>query len=233
MESSLERRMPLEMTFGDLRASPAAVASGEHWHPRNHNSRAVEPPEERPAQGPERPPLRQRPPFAWKAAPDYEKEFQISGASSEVATKLRDFKDPDWVVPIGGTMRLLKGSIYRWTLCIERLCPHRPQMHVGVHGAGHRRPWRLMTTTRCSRARDEDAWQERPGGDRAIQEGDFLHLEVDLRGLHLPFGTLSVAVNSEPEEVVFDDIPLTSSLPMMPVVCMGGDQSRVRLCPAQ
>ena len=28
----------------------------------------------------------------------------------------------------------------------------------------HRRPWRLMTTTRCSRAKDEDPWQERPGG---------------------------------------------------------------------
>lgn len=181
---------------------------------------------------PERPIGQQKTPFAWKAAPEYEKEFVVSGESCEIVTKIRDFKDVDWVVPIGSTLRLLKGGIYRWTLCIERCCPHRPQMHIGVHGAGHRRPWRLMSTTRCSRARDEDAWQDRPGGDVAIQEGDFVHVEVDLRGLHLPFGTLSVAVNSEPQEVVFDDIPLTSSLPMMPVICMGGDESRVRLCPA-
>ncbi|CAE8601046.1 unnamed protein product [Polarella glacialis] len=163
---------------------------------------------------------------------EHEAEFKVSGDSSEIVTKLRDFKERDWVVPVGGTLRLVKGGIYRWTLCIERKCPYRPQLHLGVHGAGHRRPWRLLTTTRCSRARDEEPWQDRPGGDLSIEEGDYVHIEVDLRGLHLPFGTMSLAINSEPEEVVFNDIPLNHSSPMMPVICMGGDQSRVRLCPA-
>ncbi|CAJ1432950.1 unnamed protein product [Effrenium voratum] len=175
---------------------------------------------------------RQQPPFAWKAASEFEREFEISGADHDVATKLGDFKDPQWVVPVGGTLRLLKGGIYRWSLRLERICHHRPQMQIGVHGANHRRPWRLMTTTRCSRAKDEDPWQERPGGDRMLAEGDYIHVEVDLRGLHLPFGTLAVAINAEPAEVVFDDIALTSGSPLMPVVCMGGDGSRVRLCPA-
>ncbi|CAJ1355919.1 unnamed protein product [Effrenium voratum] len=106
---------------------------------------------------------RQQPPFAWKAASEFEREFEISGADHDVATKLGDFKDPQWVVPVGGTLRLLKGGIYRWSLRLERICHHRPQMQIGVHGANHRRPWRLMTTTRCSRAKDEDPWQERPG----------------------------------------------------------------------
>ncbi|CAE7716422.1 unnamed protein product [Symbiodinium necroappetens] len=70
------------------------------------------------------------------------------------------------------------------------------------------------------------------GGDRMLKEGDFVHVEVDLRGLHLPFGTLAIAINSEPAEMVFDDIALSSSMHMMPVVCMGSDGSRVRVCPA-
>eukprot|EP00435_Cladocopium_sp_Y103_P029915 s1853_g7.t1 len=68
-------------------------------------------------------------------------------------------------------------------------------------------------------------------GDRMLLEGDYLHIEVDLRGLHLPFGTMAVAINSEPAEVIFDDITLTSGSPLMPVVCMGGNLSRVRLMP--
>lgn len=181
---------------------------------------------------PERPRYRSRPPFVWKPAIELEKEFKISGDSSEVVTKMRDYKEKDFVVPVAGSLRLLKGGIYRWTLCIERKCPYRPQVHVGVHGAAHLRPWRLVTTSRCSRAKDEDPWQDRPGGDRCIEEGDYIHLEVDLRGLHLPFGTVSLSVNSEPEEVVFDDIPLNSSTALVPVVCMGGDQTRIRLCSA-
>eukprot|EP00933_Yihiella_yeosuensis_P061043 TRINITY_DN63864_c0_g1_i1.p1 TRINITY_DN63864_c0_g1~~TRINITY_DN63864_c0_g1_i1.p1 ORF type:complete len:239 (-),score=37.38 TRINITY_DN63864_c0_g1_i1:186-902(-) len=184
------------------------------------------------AEDPDRPRLRQKTPFVWKAAPDYEKEFRISGESNEIVSKVDHFHERDWVAPIGSSLRLVKGGVYRWTLLIEKKCPYRPQMHFGVHGTSHRRPWRLMTTTRCSRARDEEPWQDRPGGDRSIEEGDFVHIQVDLRGLHLPFGTLSVAINSEPDEVVFDDIPLSANVPMMPVVCMGGDQSRVRLCPA-
>jgi len=183
-------------------------------------------------EGPERPRLRHRPPFAWQPAPEYEREFQISGDSSEVVTKVRDFRDRDWVIPVAGTLRLSKGGLYHWTLCIERKCPYRPQLQLGVHGAGHRRPWRLITTSRCSRARDDEAWTDRPEGDRTIEEGDFVHIEVDLRGLHLPFGTVAIAVNAEPPEVVFDDIPLSSSTTLMPVVSMGGDQARVRLCPA-
>eukprot|EP00434_Breviolum_minutum_P032809 symbB.v1.2.029016.t1/scaffold3125.1/size63008/3 len=106
---------------------------------------------------------RQQPPFAWKVASEFEREFEISGMEHDVATKIGDFQDPHWVVPVGGTLRLLKGGIYRWTLRLEHICAHRPQMQIGVHGANHRRPWRLMTTTRCSRAKDEDPWQERLG----------------------------------------------------------------------
>ena len=78
---------------------------------------------------------------------------------------------------------------------------------------------------------DDGTWCGRPEGDRPIEEGDHVHLELDLRGLHLPFGTLSLAINSDPPDLVFDDIPLNTG-PTMPVVLMGGDQSRVRLCPA-
>eukprot|EP00434_Breviolum_minutum_P032810 symbB.v1.2.029017.t1/scaffold3125.1/size63008/4 len=53
-----------------------------------------------------------------------------------------------------------------------------------------------------------------------LLEGDYLHVEVDLRGLHLPFGTMAVAINSEPAEVIFDDITLTTGSPLMPVICM-------------
>eukprot|EP00913_Durusdinium_trenchii_P031774 g29758.t1 len=65
-----------------------------------------------------------------------------------------------------------------------------------------------------------------------LVEGDYIHVEVDLRGLHLPFGTMAVAINGEPSEVIFDDIALTTGSSLMPVVCMGGHMSRVRLMPA-
>ncbi|CAE7583684.1 unnamed protein product [Symbiodinium microadriaticum] len=167
-----------------------------------------------------------------QAARDFQREFDISGEENEIVTKVGDFKESHWAVPIAGTLKLFKGCIYRWTLRLEHICSTRPEMQIGVHAKDHRRPWRLMTTTRCSRARDEDPWQERPGGDRMLKEGDFVHVEVDLRGLHLPFGTLAIAINSEPAEMVFDDIALSSSMHMMPVVCMGSDGSRVRVCPA-
>lgn len=182
--------------------------------------------------GPERARLRHRPPFQWLASPDYESEFEVTGRNKEIVTKVGDFRDPSWVIPVGSTLQLMKGASYRWTLRIEKLCPHQPQMQLGIHGSGHRRPWRLFTTSRCSRARDDEPWRERPEGDHSIEEGDFVHFEVDLRGLHLPFGTMSISVNTGPSEVVFDDIPLSVSTPVMPVVSMGGDQSRVRLCPA-
>lgn len=205
-------------------------------HHRESERRPPEDPMRRPeevfaVQGPERPRVRRRPPFAWQPHPDYEREFRVSGESNEVLTKVRDFKDRDWVIPAGGSLRMYKGGLYHWTLAIERKCPYRPQFQLGVHAAGHRKPWRLVATSRCSRARDEEAWIDRPGGDRTIEEGDYVHLEVDLRGLHLPFGTFSIALNREPWEVVFDDIPLNTSTALMPVVSMGGDQARVRLCP--
>ncbi|CAK9069970.1 unnamed protein product [Durusdinium trenchii] len=53
-------------------------------------------------------PPRQQPPFAWKVASEFEREFEISGSEFDVVTKLGDFKDPHWVVPVGGTLRLLK-----------------------------------------------------------------------------------------------------------------------------
>lgn len=182
--------------------------------------------------GPEWPRFRRRPPFAWQPSQDFQNEFEVSGSYNEVVTKIRDYKDRDWVIPVAGTLRLAKGGVYRWTLCIEHKCQSRPQMHLGVHGQNHRRPWRLLTTSRCSRARDDGAWSACPSGDRAIEEGDLVHVEVDLRGLHFPFGTLEISINGEPPEVIFDDIPLSSSSsPIIPVVSMGGDQSRVRLCP--
>ena len=27
-----------------------------------------------------------------------------------------------WVIPVGGSWRLMRGGIYRWTICIERKC---------------------------------------------------------------------------------------------------------------
>lgn len=182
--------------------------------------------------GPERPSIRGRPPFYWQPSQDYVSEFEVGGECGEVVTKVRDFEDQGWVIPVGGTLRLVKGGVYRWTLRIERKCPYRPQLQFGVHGLGHNQPWRLVTTSRCSRSKDDDPWQDRPGGDRLIDEGDFIHLEVDLRGLHVPYGVFSMAINDEQPEVVFEDIPLNTNAPIMPVVSMGGDQSRVRLCPS-
>lgn len=37
---------------------------------------------------------------------------------------------------------------------------------LGIHGANHNQPWRLVTTSRCSWSRDDEPWQDRPGGDR-------------------------------------------------------------------
>lgn len=136
------------------------------------------------------------------------------------------------MIPVGGAWRLTRGGLYRWTVRIERKCPSRPQLQLGIHGANHSQPWRLVTTSRCSWSRDDEPWQDRPGGDLLIDEGDYVHLEVDLRGLHSKFGSFALAINDEPFEPFFDDIPLNMSYSLMPVVSMGGDQSRVRLCPS-
>ena len=52
-----------------------------------------------------------------------------------------------------------------------------------------------------------------------LMAGDVVHVEVDLRGLHLPFGTMAVAINKEPAEVIFDDIALSTG----PLRCYYGD----------
>merc|ERR1719277_530891 len=181
--------------------------------------------------GPDRPRIQAKPPFFWQPSQEYAGEFEISGENREVVTKVHDFEDQGWVIPAGGAWRLMRGGIYRWTLLIERKCPSRPQLQLGIHGMNHSQPWRLVTTSRCSWSRDDEPWQDRPGGDRLIDEGNYVHVEVDLRGLHTKNGTFALAINDEPFEQIFDDIPLNTPYPLIPVVSMGGDQSRVRLCP--
>jgi len=179
--------------------------------------------------GPEKPSVRGRPPFFWQPSSEYAKEFVVSGEHSDVVTKVNDFEDQGWVIPVGGAWRLSKGGVYRWTVKIERKCPSRPQLQLGIHGWNHSQPWRLVTTSRCSWSRDDEPWQDRAGGDRLIDEGDYVHVQVDLRGLSSKMGTLSLAINDEPYEQFFDDIPLNMAYPLMPVVSMGGDQSCVRV----
>jgi len=180
---------------------------------------------------PERPRMRGSPPFFWRPSQEYAEEFDVGGEWAEIVTKTRDFEDQGWVIPVGGTWRLTRGGLYRWTLKIERKCPSRPQMQVGIHGANHTQPWRLVTTSRCSWSKDDEPWKDRPGGDRLIDEGDYVHIEVDLRGYNTTEkGKFALAVNDEPYETFFEDIPLDKPYHLMPVVSMGGDQSRVRLC---
>mmetsp|Transcript_152777 Transcript_152777/g.490061 ORF Transcript_152777/g.490061 Transcript_152777/m.490061 type:complete len:405 (+) Transcript_152777:105-1319(+) len=181
--------------------------------------------------GPERPRPSCKPPFCWQPSQEYASEFEVSGDNAEVVTKVRDFEDQGWVIPVGGSLRLTKGGVYRWTICIERKCPTRPQLQLGVHGLSHGQPWRLFTTSRCSWSRDDEPWQDRPGGDRLIDEGSFVHMEVDLRGVKSKLGTFAMAINDEPFEALFDDLPLNTPYPLIPVVSMGGHQSRIRLCP--
>jgi len=181
--------------------------------------------------GPERPRPRARPPFFWQPSQDYANEFEVSGECGEIVMKTKDFEDQGWVIPVGGSWRLSRGGVYRWTLRIERKCPSRPQLQLGIHGMNHSQPWRLVTTSRCSWSRDDEPWQDRPGGDRLIDEGDFVHVEVDLRGVQSKCGTFALAINDEPFEQFFDDIPLSAPYPLIPVISMGGDQSRVRVCP--
>lgn len=181
--------------------------------------------------GPERPRLRAKPPFFWQPSQEYAEEFDVGGEGGEVVTKTKDFEDQGWVIPVGGSWRLNRGGLYRWTVRVERKCPSRPQLQLGLHGINHSQPWRLVTTSRCSWSRDDEPWQDRPGGDRLIDEGDYVHIEVDLRGANTKCGTMALAINDEPMEQFFDDIPLGTHYPLIPVVSMGGDQSRVRLCP--
>merc|ERR1719353_1829277 len=170
------------------------------------------------------------PPFYWVPSPDYILQFEVTGEHGERVTKVGDFEDQGWVIPVSGTLRMVHGGLYRWTVEIVRKCTYRPQLQFGVHGLQHEKPWRLITTSRCSRSRDDEPWADRPGGDLCIREGDIIHVEVDMRALHEPMGSLCFAVNDGPYEVVFQDLPLEQ--PLIPVVSMGGDGSCVELKPA-
>lgn len=174
-------------------------------------------------------PFRAPPPFYWVPTPASIGEFEVSGACGEVVTKIGDYQDENSALPIAGTMRMAKGGLYIWTLQVVRQSPHRPNIQFGVQGAGHARPWRLVSSGRCSRSRDESPWVARPGGDKVVSEGDFVHCEADFRGLDGPIGSFAFAINNGPFETAFEDIPLTDG-PLFPVVSMGGDGSTCRLC---
>lgn len=145
--------------------------------------------------------------------------------------KVGDYDDVVSALPIAGTLKMVRGGVYMWTLQVVRQCPHRPQIQFGLQGMDHTRPWRMVSTSRCSWARDDGVWHPRPRGDLAIIEGDYIHCEVDLRGLHGAMGSFAFAVNDGVFECVFEDIPL-SGAPLQPVVAMGGHGSTCRVCPA-
>ncbi|EER13208.1 Ubiquitin fusion degradation protein, putative, partial [Perkinsus marinus ATCC 50983] len=90
-----------------------------------------------------------------------------------------------------------------WSLEIVSKCPHRPQVQFGVHGEGHGKPWRLITTSRSSLSSDDEPWQDRPAGDRLIREGDLINIMVDLRGINGNPGALLYSVNDGPYEVTY------------------------------
>lgn len=171
------------------------------------------------------------PPFYWVPSVETILEFEVNGAHGELVTKIGDFEDDGWVLPIAGTLRMKPGGLYRWTLQLVHQCPHRPQMQFGVHGIGHAQPWRVVSSERCSRSKDDEPWKDRPGGDLVITEGDYIHCETDLRVLgSRRFGTFAFAVNDGPFETAFEDLPLLEN-PLVPVVSMGGAGTTCRLCP--
>jgi len=167
-------------------------------------------------------------PFYWVQSVETISEFEVGGAFGEVVTKLGDFKDENSALPIAGTLRMAKGGMYTWTIQVVKQCPHRPHFLFGIQGAAHARPWRLVSSGRCSRSRDDGPWAVRPGGDLMIRPGDYLHCEADLRGLDGALGSFSFAVNAGPFETAFEDIPL-SDVPLHPVLCMGGAGTTCRL----
>lgn len=168
----------------------------------------------------------QRAPFGWSVLhEECGGEFIISGPWQEVVEKRGDYKMAGWVIPVNGTLQMKVGNVYRWALAMEQVNRARPEIQFGIQGVSFDHPWRLITTTRCSRSRDEEEFFSRtPGGDRRIKERDVIHLHLDLR--RKP-GGLSMAVNDEPFEVVFNDIP--TDRPVVPVLMLGGHGSRVRV----
>jgi len=171
------------------------------------------------------------PPFYWVQDIEALGEFEVSGSAGEVVTKMGDFEDEGCSLPISGTLRMVKGGVYHWTLQIVRQSQNRPLLQFGIQGANHARPWRLVSSARCSRSRDEGPWMSRPGGDLCLSEGDYIHCEADFRCLAVPLGTFAIAANDEPFETVFEDIPLMEG-PLFPVVSMGGGGTSIRLCPS-
>jgi len=152
-------------------------------------------------------------------------EFLIGGRWRDSVEKRGDFGRVDLVIPVNGDIELRPGSVHRWALVVEHVNRERPEIQFGIQGTNFEYPWRLVTTTRCSRSRDEETcWTRRPQGDRMIQEHDVVHLELDLT--QSP-GILAMAINYEPFEVVFRDIP--SERPLMPAVMLGGHGSRIRV----
>lgn len=168
---------------------------------------------------------RRRQPFEWVVTSDCSSEFVIGGRMRNTVEKLGDYRTPGWVIPVNGTIEMTTGNLYSWSLVFEQVSRDRPQMQFGIQGVRFEHPWRLITTTKCSRSTDEhDEWIPRPGGERLIKEHDTVHLELDLR--FIP-GQLRMAINDEPFELVFDDIPV--GRPIMPAVMLGGNGSRVRV----
>ena len=36
-----------------------------------------------------------------------------------------------WVIPVSGTLRMVQGSVYKWSVRVEKKCSYRPQLQVG------------------------------------------------------------------------------------------------------
>lgn len=169
---------------------------------------------------------RSRPPFQWIILTEECKhEFVVGGRWRDTVEKRGDYGHVGLVIPVNGRIEMRSGNVYRWALVIEQVNRERPEIQFGIQGINFDFPWRLVTSTRCSRSRDdEQQWTRRPGGDRMLQAWDTVHLELNFR--QTP-GVLTMAINEEPFEVVFSDIPTTR--PVMPVAMLGGHGSRVRI----
>lgn len=169
---------------------------------------------------------RRLPPFGWTVLhEECLSEFTIDGPRRSRVEKREDYKMLGWVIPVNGTLELHPGQVHRWALVMEKMNKDRPEIQFGFQGVGFEHPWRLITTTRCSRSKDEEEqWESRPGGDRRIDEGDKVHLELDLSKSP---GVLSMAINDSPFEVVFADIPIQKAV--LPAVMLGGHGACVRV----
>lgn len=166
-----------------------------------------------------------RPPFEWEVLRrEAQSELVVSGPWREIVATRGNNAMAGWVIPAHGRREMRSGQIHRWALVVEQVSRHQPEIQFGIQGVNFARPWRLVTTSRCSCSRDEEPWQGRKAGDRRIRERDVMHLELDL--CNDP-GSLWLAVNDEPFEIVFCDIPL--AVPLLPVVMLGGQGSRVRV----